>query len=292
MRENPVPHVVEPEPGKEGAFVIDKRRTCFLSIGPRAPAVRVALRTARGEGVRKHTASLPAGSQGDEMKKLTLSLVGVIVLVGAASSAHAQCAFDGPSKAKGMKTSLIRAFAPCPSITFPAPNSQTGTGVPTCAKPYEYGAEPGDNGSSDTEFNAKSECGVSLTAKLESPCSVPPGDCMNVAIKARCHGITDDGVTPTNYPGYKLNIVTRATIDDRTFGDMTVINYPVNIEFPQAYKGKLSLKTDTNTVLTGLGLTTLPACSEVEIVSLSVQDFDGNIFAKLGAGTHPFDAEP
>ena len=213
-------------------------------------------------------------------------VIGALVAVAAccvATNASAQCAFDGPSKAKSIKTSLVRAFVPCPSITFPAPNSQTGTGVPTCAPPFEYG----EGGTLDKKFNGRSECGVSLTAKLESPCAVPPGDCMNVAIKARCKGITLEGVTPTSEVGWKLNIVARATIDDRTFGDMTVINYPLNIEFPQAYKGKLSLKTDTNTVLTGLGLTTLPACSEVELVSLSVQDPDGNIFAKLGAGTHP-----
>jgi hypothetical protein len=220
------------------------------------------------------------------MRKVIVPLV-VGAVCCAAVTAHAQCAFDGPSKAKGFKTSLVRAFAPCPSVTFPIPNSQTGTGVGTCAPPFPY--------SDPRAFARKnSGCTVSTSAKLESPCSMPAGDCMNVSIKAKCTGLTLEGVTPSDADdqGYKLNIVTRATIDDRTFGDMTSINFPVSIPFSIPVRGKMSLETNTNTLLDDLGLETLPPCSEVEIVSLSVQDPDGNIYAKLGAGTHPLDAEP
>jgi len=219
------------------------------------------------------------------MKRLTLPLAVVVVSIAAASSARAQCAFDGPSKAKGFKTNLVRAFAPCPSITFPAPNSQTGTGVPTCAPPKDYSLHNGGF------IPRGSGCSVSAKAKLESPCSAGIGtqDCMNIALKAQCTGVTFvDGITPTNEPGWSLNIVARATIDDPDFGDMTTINYPVNIVFPQPVKGKFSLKANTSSILLGLGLEPLPACSEVEIVSLSIKDPDDHIFAKIGAGTRPF----
>jgi len=215
------------------------------------------------------------------MRKLTVSLAAVALVSFAAASAHAQCAMDGPAKAKGIKTSLIRSFAACPSITFPAPNSQTGTGVPTCAPPYAH---------SPYQFAPKSSgCSFQTSAKLESPCSFnSTGDCMNLALKAKCSGILEpDNVTPTSTPGWKLATVSRATLNDPDNGDMTVINFPVIISFPPPVKGKMSFKTDTNHVLNGLGLASLPSCTQVEVVSLTVQDPASNPFAKIGAGTRP-----
>ncbi len=215
------------------------------------------------------------------MRKLTVSLAAVCLVSFAAASAHAQCAFDGPAKAKGIKTSLIRSFAGCPSITFPIPNSQTGTGVPTCAPPYAH--------SSFLFANKGSGCSFQTSAKLESPCSFgSSGDCMNLKLKAKCSGIVQsDGTTPDDTPGWKLATVSRATLNDPDNGDMTVINFPVVIAFPQPVKGKMSFSQDTNHILNALGLASLPACSEVEVVSLTVQDPGSNPFAKIGAGTRP-----
>jgi hypothetical protein len=214
------------------------------------------------------------------MRRLTISLA-AIALVGTAVSAHAQCAMDGPAKAKGMKASLIRSFAGCPSITFLAPNSSTGTGVPTCAPPYAHSTFLFDN--------KKGQCSFKTGAKLESPCKDGSGgDCMNLKIQAKCAGIVEsDGVTPISGSGWSVSTVSRATLDDPDNGDMTVIDFPVQIAFGIAKKGKISVKTDTNTLLNGLGLAALPPCAQVEVVSLAVQDPGGNPFAKLGAGTRP-----
>jgi hypothetical protein len=214
------------------------------------------------------------------MKRLTLSLAAIIVIASVAG-AHAQCAMDGPAKAKGLKTSLIRSFAGCPSITFPSPNSSTGGGVPTCAPPYAHSTFLFDNKSGGCSFSAG--------AKIESPCSNgQPGDCMNLSFKASCKGVLEsDGVTPVAGGGWAMSTVGRATLNDPDNGDMTVIDFPIQIPFGVADKGKFGTKTNTNLLLEQLGLPALPACTQVEVVSLAVQDPGGNPFAKLGAGTRP-----
>ena len=97
------------------------------------------------------------------MRKLTISLAAVALVGFAAASAQAQCDFNGPGKAKGIKSSLIRSFAGCPSITFAGPNSQTGGGTPTCAPPYAHSPHFFDEVKGKCDFQAK--------AKKEDPCS-------------------------------------------------------------------------------------------------------------------------
>jgi hypothetical protein len=220
------------------------------------------------------------------MRKLTISFAAVALVGFAAAQADAQCAFDGPAKAKGMKTSLVRSYAGCPSITFPAPQSQTETNVPTCAPPFAH---------SVFQFNNKSgKCDFKTSAKLEAPCSNLSGDnCMNMSVQAKCSGIVAaDGVTPIdgldNFgAGWALTTVTRATLNDPGNGDMTVIDFPVQIGFPLASKGKIGFKDNTNEILDRLGLSALPECTQLEVISLSVQDPDGQPFAKIGASTRP-----
>jgi hypothetical protein len=111
---------------------------------------------------------------------------------------------------------------------------------------------------------------------------------MNLSIKTGCKGVLEsDGVTPVSGPGWSVATVSRATLNDPDNGDMTVIDFPVQIPMPAASKGKFSRKTNTNELLDLLGLPALPECTQVEVVSLSVQDPGGNPFAKLGAGTRP-----
>lgn len=217
------------------------------------------------------------------MRKLTI--LAAVAFVGASvASAHAQCAFDGAAKAKGIKTSLVRAFAGCPSITFAGPNSSTGGGTPTCAPPYAHSSYLFDDKSGSCDFKT--------TAKLEDPCSSNSvtRSCFNMSLSSKCKGILrNDGTSPINGigadAGWALSTVTRATLNDEDTGDMTVINFPVNIAMSIPSNGSMSVKTDVNTILFDLGLPSLPACAQIEIVSLSLQDPDGNPFAVIGAGT-------
>jgi hypothetical protein len=214
------------------------------------------------------------------MRSLKLAAVAAVAassLVGA--DAFAQCAFDGPSKAKGFRTSLVRAFYGCPATSFPAPNSQTGTGVPACSPPYPY---------SIYGFDPHGSCTLKLDAKREEPCSTGfSSECTGLTFGVKCSGILDPGgATLTNAPGFKLSMVVRTTIDDRDNGDMTVIDFPIWIAVPPAKNGKLSVSTRLSSPLLDLG-PGLPGCAELELVHATLRDPDDNPFATLGAGTRP-----
>ncbi|MFQ5478054.1 MAG: hypothetical protein ACE5E4_05510 [Candidatus Binatia bacterium] len=61
-------------------------------------------------------------------------LTAALLLLLLADGTSAQCEFDAPAKAKGLKTSLVRAYLGCPGATgFPIPNTLTNAGVPACA---------------------------------------------------------------------------------------------------------------------------------------------------------------
>jgi hypothetical protein len=82
-------------------------------------------------------------------------------------------------------------------------------------------------------------------------------------------------------------MVFRATLDDQDNGDMTAIDFAVVTPFPQANKGKLTMKENPTRILIDLGAPPFPPCTQLEIVSLGIQDPDGKVFARIGAGTRP-----
>jgi len=185
--------------------------------------------------------------------------------------------------------SMVRSFAGCPGITFLAPNTSTSTGggTPGCTPPFAH---------SEFLFNAKGSCAVKTKQKLEAPCSTGDGtyDCSNLSISAKCSGVVkSDGVSPITTgvngggDGWGLNTVARATFDDRDRGDMTIIDFPARFAFPPAKKGKLKLKSDTNTLLFGLfgAASELPDCTAIQLLSIAVADGSGNLFAVPGSST-------
>ena len=215
------------------------------------------------------------------MKSLKLSAVLAAAASLFAGDAFAQCAFDGPAKAYGLTTSLVRAFAGCPAGSFPAPNSQTGTGVPTCSPPYAH---------SPYEFDDSSYCKVRLRAKLEDPCSTGSSSpCTGITGSISCERIMQpggNGMIPAHTHGWVLSMVVRVTLDDLDLGDMTVIDFPIRIQLKGPSGGKLidDFRLESNT----LSLDDLiPPCAEVELVSMSLQDPDGMPFAKIGGGARP-----
>jgi hypothetical protein len=197
------------------------------------------------------------------------------------SIASAQCAFDAPKKAKGFKSDMVRAFAPCPGVTHAAPNTASGTaGTPACAPVTPM---------SSWSFSDKGKCAVKTKQKLESPCSTNPmEDCANLSIQAKCGGILNAGLAEDNSAGWALRTFARATFDDNSNGDMTVIDFPASFAFPDpAKKGKLKLKSDTNALLGDLfgAGSELPGCTSIELLSVKIADPAGNLFANLGSST-------
>ncbi len=96
-----------------------------------------------------------------------------------------------------------------------------------------------------------------------------------------------DGVTPTSTPGWALNTVARATFDDNSSGDMTVIDFPAQFSFPQPDAGRMKLATDTNALLNNLfgPGSALPACTALQIISVAIADPAGDVFATMGTSS-------
>lgn len=215
------------------------------------------------------------------MKKALFTIAAVAALGAYASSASAQCAFNEPGKAKGLKSSLVKAYAACPGITFPGTNSSTMAGVPTCATPFALSAYKFDT--------LKGSCSIKTSHKLESPCSTNPmADCANLSLSVKCSGVLNaDGVTPNAQSGWNLNTVARATFDDNSNGDMTVIDFPAQFPLPQASGGKFSGKFTTNQLLTDLfgAGSELPGCTAIQLIRLAIADPAGNTFATMGTAS-------
>lgn len=221
------------------------------------------------------------------MKRIFITLAAIAVLSFTASIASADCGFDVPNKAKGQKTSMVRSYAACPSITVPATNTVTSTGLPVCSPPIAH---------SSYEFSEKGKCMYINKGKLESPCSDASGqDCFNLKIIAKCSGITAGDGSPIAAPmdnGWSLVTVTRATLgefnEDQSAVNVayTVFDFPASFVFSDPKKGKIKLKTDTNALMTALfgPGNPLSPCASLAPLSTSIQDGGGNLFAVPGAG--------
>jgi hypothetical protein len=216
------------------------------------------------------------------MRKMffTTAAIGMVAFF-TASTASAQCNFNMPGKAKGLKSDMARAYIPCGSgITFSTPNTASNAGTPACSPPTTY---------STFQFSEKGKCSVKSSAKAEQPCKTgTPGDCSNVTLQAKCSGVVNqDGQTPISGPGWLLNTLARATTDDKANSDQTIIDFPASFKFPDASKGKLKLKSDTHTLLAllfGPG-NELSVCTQLETLQVRIVDPLNRPFANIGSST-------
>ncbi len=211
-----------------------------------------------------------------------------VVVVSLPVSVSAQCDFDAPGKARGLKSDMVRAFVPCGTgVTFPSPNTAGSSGTPGCTPPTAY---------SDFVFASNGRCSLKMNHKLESPCGTgTPGDCSILTVTAKCSGIMQaDGVTPISGPGWALNIIQRVTrSDDGVAADRTVIDATMQFTFEAASKGKLRLKSDSHDYFLGFiscfagfsGCPDFRACTSIESISAKILDPSGAVFATLGSST-------
>ncbi|HYC55152.1 MAG TPA: hypothetical protein VEL28_09470 [Candidatus Binatia bacterium] len=164
------------------------------------------------------------------MKKFIMPIAAVAV-VAFAGSASAQCDFNVVAKAKGLKSSMIRAYAACPSTEHPSVNDPTSGGTPACSPVTAKKDEGGTGVGSDYLFDpsGKGGCSVSTSGKIvpdcgaltddsDIPLNLPPGPCHVVYVKGKCKGIMQsDGKTPINAgddPGWSLATLSRASLND------------------------------------------------------------------------------
>ena len=200
--------------------------------------------------------------------------------------AHAQCNFDAPTKARGFKSSMVRAYDACTtSNTAVDGGVADGCNPPTVLSAFQFS-------------DSKSSCTVAIRSNFQSPCKWGWGAvaCNNPIISLKCRGIVgSDGVTPIGSPGsaqvWTLEVGNRATFEDPVGGDMTAMDSPVaQFLIPPARNGKLKLKThsfrlDSFGECSGLNVCGLPGCSVLEISGVRLVDPEGNVFAVTGSST-------
>jgi hypothetical protein len=236
----------------------------------------------------------------------------VLALGFSASLASAQCAYQHPKKAKQFAGDFVQAMVSCGNPGGNTPNTTTEGGVPTCQPPESYNEQAGNPANGWRWRDPVSECvggandGEDCTVASECPGGVcPPGDAdgtASVKFKAAKNKvvhplITDPANTADLAVQFKaskiydaagladgtgtLATVARATLEDRMGGDMTVVDFPAGFPF-QLSAGKANLKTTANTLLTGIGQPGLPGCTAIEVVSVLIDDENGNHFGNLG----------
>jgi hypothetical protein len=234
------------------------------------------------------------------MKKVMLPIAAIALVGLYASSASAQCEFNALAKTKGIKGSMIRAFAGCPSTEYPTINTSTGAGgTPACTS--MDGVVPA--GGSTYVFGEKGSCSVDIKAKVEKDCSqledasgtvigLPPGACHVTYVKGNCKGIMQaDTFTPINAnddAGWSLATLSRATVNDADNGDMTIIDFPVTFLFGDPKNGGIKVDSSSAEALAsivGPSGAALPPCTQIEVLKITLKDPNGDPFAVLGGGT-------
>lgn len=233
----------------------------------------------------------------------------VVTLIGAwAGNAGALCNFD-VAPAKGVKASLIRAYAPCPGTEHASTNATTEGGTESC-QPVRVRQLEDTGLSTSYNFSSKGKCSLKTGAKLLSDCSLvtdaegndlalQPIPCHVTYVKAKCKGILsgalpddDSNGTPigSGDDGWSLATLSRATIADAVNGDMTVIDFPVQFVFSTPSNGKMSVNSSSAEALkplTGVNNADLPPCTSIETVDIIIKDPNGMPFARVGGATTP-----
>lgn len=191
-----------------------------------------------------------------------------------ASTASAQCAFEHPKKTARLHAGLVQAFVSCNNPGGNVPNATTEGGVPSCKLPETFHQQAGSpNGG--WLWDEDRSTGFVQFSPVKS--SAPNTADLRVRLNLR-HILNQNG--PANGTG-TLATVARATLDDRMFGDMTIVDFPAGFSITMI-NGNVTLKTSANVLLQGIGQPALPYCTSIEVVSVLVLDPNGNAFANIG----------
>jgi len=236
------------------------------------------------------------------MKKVTLPLAAIALVGLYAGSASAQCPYN-TAPAKGIKSTMVRAYNSCPSTEVPASNTQT-EGTTDACQPVTPRALEGD--STTYQYSSKGKCSVSTSAKLFASCAdvtdangvglgLQPVACHVTFVKSKCSGIVQsdgstaiDGVLFPEDDGWSLATLSRATLNDSVGGAMTVIDFPVTFTYSTPAKGKMSVSSSSAEALipiVNLNNADLPPCTSIEVVDTVIKDPDGLPFARQGQAT-------
>jgi hypothetical protein len=226
------------------------------------------------------------------------------VVVGAALRAGlalAACDVDfDNAPAKGLTTSMVRAYWPCPGTRGPAgifPNNETEGETGACSPVSPK--QSADGFATSYSYAPNGTCTIKLSSKLARDCSsvdgadgtslgLPAGACHVTSVKGKCSGISDFAgeLIGSLDPWWTLRIIVRASIDDEIDGSMTVIDLPLTFSFEAPANGSMKVSGVSAEPLQDLGVL-LPPCTILQVVDMTIKDPYGLPFAKMGGATIP-----
>jgi hypothetical protein len=222
------------------------------------------------------------------IKQLVGGLAVAALVVGVSASAHAQCAFQHPKKAKSFASNFVQAFVSCGNPGGNSPNTTAGGGAAPACKPPETFNDQAGSPPNGWLWGPKSTAAIKTKAlnKNFDP-TTTPGDpaASDLVISLKASDIEyppGDGSLPVDGQPGTLSTVSRTTFNDRTSGDVTVVDFPVNIQFTVT-GGKAKLKTSANEALNHSGLAGLPHCTSIENVHITILDENGHAFGNIGS---------
>jgi hypothetical protein len=231
-----------------------------------------------------------------------VTLAALLAFGFTASAARAQCAFEHPKKARLIESDLVQAFVSCGNPGGNPVNDNTEGGVPSCSPPETFNEQAGSPANGWLWDETKSRGNVRFSAQMApvsvtndttlppacaNPLLCPPGS-KDLLVHMQLHNIID-GAGRASGTG-TLATVARATLDDRGADgmagggddqDMTVVDFPAGFPFTLT-DGRTNLKTSADALLNAIGQPSLPSCTSIEVVSVSVLDENGNAFASMG----------
>jgi hypothetical protein len=221
---------------------------------------------------------------------MRLLLIALVAALATPTSVGAQCAFDRPfassSYTGAFKSSLVRAFVSCNNPGGNTPNATTITGtVPTCY-PVEDFHEQAGSPAGGWEFHSGTSYGtVTLKrAKGVGPnLSFPPPH-LDAAIAVKLYHIgSSDGPGFASGTG-SIQVVLRVTTQDYSGADMTVVDFPFGFPISLSSGNGSGYVTKTvGDILFDLNNPRFTECTSLEVVSVTVRDPNGNVFAVPGA---------
>ncbi len=226
------------------------------------------------------------------IKQLVGGLAVAALVVGASASAHAQCSFQHPHKAAGFQSNFVQAFVSCGNPGGHSPNTLAGGGkAPACRPPETFNDEAGPppfgwlwgpKSSAQIKLKAKSKNVFSTTTPAD-----PDASDLSIQLKGSdIEYAPGDGSVKVDGPAAigTLSTVSRTTFNDRdpAVGDVTVVDFPVDINF-QVAGGKIKLKTSANQALNMGNLAGLPHCTSIETVKILIIDQENHHFGNIGS---------
>jgi len=221
------------------------------------------------------------------IKQLVGGLAAAALVVGISASAHAQCTFQHPQKAGGFAGNFVQAFVSCGNNGGNSPNTVAGGGAaPACSPPETYSEQACGVGGCASGWlwgpKGKGQVKFKALKKAFDPTTTPGDpDTSDLVVKLSVKDIEYPGGSGLVTGNGTLSTLSRTTFDDRTAGDVTIVDFPVKFPFTVT-DGKGKLKRSADQQLNLGNLAGLPHCTSIETVKVTIQDEAGHAFGSIG----------